>query len=152
VGTDYVYFIPGQGFPIWGQVGPGASTRSSCNHGMVWYGMVWCPSYPLGRKRCDQVVRGGSLSGRRLRMLRESPYRPRLFGDAKKSETSSFPQAPAVADQLLIIVTIPYHTIPLSRHWRRRLLVLLLSSVHARLTIDCPSYTAAQPIQVQDCE
>jgi hypothetical protein len=22
----------------------------------VWYGMVWCPSYPLGRNRCDQVV------------------------------------------------------------------------------------------------
>jgi hypothetical protein len=23
---------------------------------LVWYGMVWCPSYPLDRNRCDQVV------------------------------------------------------------------------------------------------
>jgi hypothetical protein len=27
---------------------------------MVWYGMVWCPSYPLDRNRCDQVVAAGS--------------------------------------------------------------------------------------------
>jgi hypothetical protein len=25
----------------------------------LWYGMVWCPSYPLGRNRCDQVVASG---------------------------------------------------------------------------------------------
>jgi hypothetical protein len=28
--------------------------RSCCL--LVWYGMVWCPSYPLDRNRCDQVV------------------------------------------------------------------------------------------------
>jgi hypothetical protein len=26
----------------------------------VWYGVVWCPSYPLDRNRCDQVVAAGS--------------------------------------------------------------------------------------------
>jgi hypothetical protein len=28
--------------------------------GYCWYGMVWCPSYPLDRNRCDQVVAAGS--------------------------------------------------------------------------------------------
>jgi hypothetical protein len=27
------------------------------------YGMVWCPSYPLDRNRCDQVVAAGSGAG-----------------------------------------------------------------------------------------
>jgi hypothetical protein len=52
-------------------------------YGMVWYGMVWCPSYPLDRNRCDQVVAAGSGAGRRLSMLRLSPFRPRLFGGDK---------------------------------------------------------------------
>jgi hypothetical protein len=26
-------------------------------------GMVWCPSYPLDRNRCDQVVAAGSGAG-----------------------------------------------------------------------------------------
>jgi hypothetical protein len=30
---------------------------------LVWYGMVWCPSYPLDRNRCDQVVAAGSGAG-----------------------------------------------------------------------------------------
>jgi hypothetical protein len=29
----------------------------------VWYGMVWCPSCPLDRNRCDQVVVAGSGAG-----------------------------------------------------------------------------------------
>jgi hypothetical protein len=28
--------------------------------GTCWHGMVWCPSYPLDRNRCDQVVAAGS--------------------------------------------------------------------------------------------
>jgi hypothetical protein len=27
---------------------------------MLWHGMVWCPSYPWDRNRCDQVVAAGS--------------------------------------------------------------------------------------------
>jgi hypothetical protein len=30
---------------------------------MVWYSMVWCPSYPLDNNRCDQVVAAGSGAG-----------------------------------------------------------------------------------------
>jgi hypothetical protein len=30
---------------------------------MVWYGTEWCPSYPLDRNRCDQVVAAGSGAG-----------------------------------------------------------------------------------------
>jgi hypothetical protein len=30
---------------------------------LVWSGMVWCPSYPLDRNRCDQVVAAGSGAG-----------------------------------------------------------------------------------------
>jgi hypothetical protein len=33
------------------------------NAAQVWYGMVWCPSYPLDRNRCDQVVAAGSGAG-----------------------------------------------------------------------------------------
>jgi hypothetical protein len=46
-------------------------------YGMVWYGMV--PLLPPG----PQSLRpsGGSWIGRRLSMLRLSPFRQRLFGD-----------------------------------------------------------------------
>jgi hypothetical protein len=30
------------------------------NTSLKQYGMVWCPSYPLDRNRCDQVVAAGS--------------------------------------------------------------------------------------------
>jgi hypothetical protein len=38
---------------------------TDCTYGMVWYGMVlvWCPSYPLDRNRCDQVAAAGSGAG-----------------------------------------------------------------------------------------
>jgi hypothetical protein len=41
----------------------GREARAGCTTGctslLVWYGMVWCPSYPLDRNRCDQVVAAG---------------------------------------------------------------------------------------------
>jgi hypothetical protein len=40
--------------------------------------MVWCPSYLLGRNRCDQVVASGLDAGL-MSMLRLSPFRPCLF-------------------------------------------------------------------------
>jgi hypothetical protein len=44
---------------------------------MVWYGMV--PLLPRGPQSLRRS--GGSWIGRRLSMLRLSPFRPRLFGD-----------------------------------------------------------------------
>jgi hypothetical protein len=57
--------------------GGGGLRQSTSVTGMVWYGMV--PLLPPG----PQSLRpsGGSWIGRRLSMLRLSPFRPRLFGD-----------------------------------------------------------------------